>query len=198
MDNLDKKDRYKVTTPMPPIPELPMEESLLNLYDVDNPDINLFNALDEENIRLSGSKIYFYLYHGEENHDDIYLEERNKVITSQPITAFCNYDPKVIEENLSEYGLELTNDQVFVFNKTYIDNLLKRSPRPGDVIKPYFQNMYFDIFEVQEDSFESYGVYHYNCFAKLLRDAPDIQNEPNIETPKIPGGLSIFDLEGSN
>jgi hypothetical protein len=31
--------------------------------------------------------------------------------------------------------------------------------------------LYFEIFEVQEDSFEAYGVYHLVCAAKLLRDA---------------------------
>ena len=46
-------------------------------------------------------------------------------------------------------------------------------PRPvaGDVIRPRFQNLYYELFEVQEDSFESYGVYHLVCAAKLLRDA---------------------------
>lgn len=193
-----KKEPFKVTTPMAPLPPLPMEDSLLNMYDTDNPDIGLFNSLDEESIRLSGSKVYFYKFRGEDSYSDVYLEERNKVIDTEPITVYCSYDPKVLEENLSEFGLELVNEQVFVFNKTYIDKLLERDPRPGDLIKPYFQNMYFEVYEVQEDSFEAYGVYHYNCYAKLLRDSPDIPSEPTTNPFESPGGYVVTDLENAD
>jgi len=37
--------------------------------------------------------------------------------------------------------------------------------------------MKFEVFEVQEDSFEAYGVYHLMVHAKLLRDTQDIHNE---------------------
>jgi hypothetical protein len=33
------------------------------------------------------------------------------------------------------------------------------------------------VFEVQEDSFEMYGVYHLLCNAKLLRDTQDIHQQ---------------------
>jgi hypothetical protein len=47
---------------------------------------------------------------------------------------------------------------------------------PGDILKPFFQDQKYEIFEVVEDGFESYGVYHLVCSAKLLRDAPDTQD----------------------
>lgn len=174
-------DRYKVSTPMP-IVDLGDEESLLSLYDINNPDIGYFNTIDQENIKLSGSKLYYYKYYGESSYDKVYLEERNKVINKEPVIVWGSYDPRVIEENMSEFGLELTNDQVFTFNKSYIDQKLQRIPKPGDIVKPMFQNMKFEIYEVQEDAFEAYGVYHYNCFGRLLRDSDDIVNEPALET----------------
>jgi hypothetical protein len=177
----NSKDRYRVSTPMP-IVDLGEEESLLSLYDVTNPDIGYFNLIDQENIKLSGSKLYYYKYYGEASYDKIYLEERNKVISKDPIVVWGSYDPRVIEENMSEFGLELTNDQVFTFNRTYIDQKLGRHPRPGDILEPMFQNMKFEIYEVQEDAFEAYGVYHYNCFGRLLRDSDDIVDEPALES----------------
>lgn len=188
------KKRYK-TSPVLPYPDIGEEESLLSLHDENNPDLVLFNTIDQENMKLSGSKLQYYKYYGEQSYDKVYLEERNKVISKDPIVVWGSYDPKVIEENLTEFGLELTNDQVFVFNKSYIDRRLERAPRPGDIIKPHFQNMKFEVYEVQEDSFEVYGVYHYNCFARLLRDSGDVVDEPALETHDPVGGLSIFDSE---
>ena len=61
------KKKYRVTTQMPIIPDMD-SESELNLFDPTNPDINLFNIVDDELIRLSGSKLEFY---------KIYVDHRN-------------------------------------------------------------------------------------------------------------------------
>ena len=46
------------------------------------------------------------------------------------------------------------------------------------MLQPKFQNQKYEIIEVQEDSFEIYGVYHLVCAAKLLRDSSDVQDTP--------------------
>ena len=64
-----------------------------------------------------------------------------------------------------------------MFNKSYITQSLHRIPIAGDIIEPRFQSQKYEIFEVQEDSFESYGVYHLSCYARLLRDDPEVQTD---------------------
>ena len=82
------KKKYRVTTEMPIIPDMD-SESELNLFDPKNPDINLFNIVDDEIIRLSGSKLEFYrLYVDSTDIDDVYQEVRQKVVSRQPITVF--------------------------------------------------------------------------------------------------------------
>ena len=164
------------------LPHDPNEESLLSLYDIESKDIELFNSVDAEVIKLSGSKLYYYKVYVNDNYDKVYLEERNKVVSKDPIIVWANYDPRPIEESVSEFGLELTNDQVFVFNKSYIDRELNRAPQPGDIVESPFQNIKYEIFEVQEDSFEVYGVYHYNCFGRVLRDSSDVVDEPIVDS----------------
>ena len=46
--------RFKVGVEMPPLPTLEGEPEL-SLFDTNNPDLSLFNLIDEEQIRLSGS-----------------------------------------------------------------------------------------------------------------------------------------------
>jgi|TARA_R100000458_G_C8273475_1_gene248374 hypothetical protein len=157
----------------------------LNMFDTDNPDTRLFDVVDGELIKLAGSELLIFRYTKDENYDDLYDEHSGKVIYQKPITVFGHYDPRAIEEEMSEFGIELTNDQVFTFNKTTIENAIGRPLAPGDVIRPKFQNIYYDVFEVQEDSFESYGVYHLVCAAKILRDAEGLLGNQYIPDSQI-------------
>ena len=176
---------------MPPLANLDeLSESELSLFDLNNPDKGLFNLVDDELIKLSGSKLYFYKYYQSHDYDEVYLEARNKPIAREPIAVFGHYEPKVLEENLTQFGIELTNDQLFTFNKSYIDRKIGRGIIPGDIIQPQFQNQKYEIFQVQEDSFESYGVYHLICSARLLRDSQDVQNTPiNKITDNLGGNI---------
>jgi len=184
------KKNWKVTTQLPELPDLDGEESLLNLFDQTNADINLFNLVDDEMIRLAGSKFYFYKYNQSGDYDEVYLESRDKPVSRLPFTVHGHYEPTSMSEELTQFGIELTNDQLFTFNKSYIERKLHRSIIPGDIIKPYFQDQKYEIFEVVEDSFESYGVYHLVCSAKLLRDAPDVQDTPITEVSDEVGGYA--------
>ena len=68
------------------------------------------------------------------NYDEVYMEDRQKTISREPLTVVGHYEPTVLEEHLSQFGIELTNDQLFTFNKSYIESLVGRSLIPGDVI----------------------------------------------------------------
>tara|TARA_R110001583_G_scaffold73623_6_gene204785 strand:+ start:3311 stop:3889 length:579 start_codon:yes stop_codon:yes gene_type:complete len=184
------KKNWKVTTKLPELPDLDGEDSLLSLFDQNNADINLFNLVDDEMIRLAGSKFSFYKYNQTDDFDPVYMESRNKPIAKIAITVHGHYDPISMSEELTQFGIQMTNDQIFTFNKSYIERKLGRRVIPGDVLKPFFQDQRYEIFEVVEDSFESYGVYHLVCSAKLLRDAPDVQDTPLTEVSDELGGYA--------
>tara|TARA_R110000824_G_scaffold26934_2_gene92039 strand:- start:1602 stop:2201 length:600 start_codon:yes stop_codon:yes gene_type:complete len=174
---------FKVDVTPAPLPQLEDSDGQLNFFDPSNPDINLFNLVDDEMIKISGSQILYYQYlQGDSQYDEVYMEARNKPVSKQPVLVYGHYEPKVLEENLSQFGIELTSDQVFVFNKTYMEQRIKGHLKAGDVLKPKFQNQKYEIIEVQEDSFEIYGVYHLVCTAKLLRDSSDVQDTPLTDT----------------
>jgi hypothetical protein len=184
------RKNYKVSTELPELPDLDGEDSILSLFDQTNPDINMFNLVDDEMIRLAGSKMYFYKYYQTEDFDPVYMEARNKPVAKQPIVVHGHYDPVSLSEELTQFGIELTNDQLFTFNKSYIERKLNRSVIPGDIIKPQFQDQMYEIFEVVEDGFEAYGVYHLVCSARLLRDAPDVQDTPLMDVSDELGGYA--------
>jgi len=175
---MSSNNRFKVGIEMPPLPSIEGETEL-SLFDPNNPDLGLLNLIDEEQIRLSGSKILFYKYFQSKGTvDSIYMEERLKTLHSEPVTVFGHYSPTAVEENLTQFGIELTNDQLFIFNKSSIETVIGRTPIPHDVLQPKFQNIKYEIIEVQEESFEIYGVYHLVCSARVLRDSEDVVKEP--------------------
>lgn len=184
------KKNFKTNVNIPEI-EIVENDSELSLFDKNNPDINLFNLIDEENIRLSGSKINYYKFIPSREYDEVYMEQKNKPISRDPILLYGHYDPKIVEEPIAQFGIQLTSDQVFTFNKSYIEKKIGRCPMAGDVIQPHFQVIRYEIFEVQEDSFESYGVYHYICTAKVLRDTDNIQTLPRTNVSPEVGGRDI-------
>ena len=184
------KKNWKVTTKLPELPDLDGEDSLLSLFDQDNADINLFNLVDDEMIRLAGSKFYLYKYYQTDDFDPVYMESRNKPVAKEPLVVHGHYEPIAMSEELTQFGIQLTNDQLFTFNKSYVERKLERSIIPGDVVKPFFQDQRYEIFEVVEDSFEAYGVYHLVCSARLLRDAPDVQDTPLLKVSDELGGYA--------
>lgn len=151
-------------------------------------DKNLFNSIDSENIRLSGSRVRIYKYIKSNDIDEVYMESRQKTISPTPVTVWAHYDPRPIEENLSEFGVEIQYDQVFIFNKSYLVDLLGRDITPGDVIEPEFQDIKFQVHEVQEDAFDSYGVYHLMAHATVLRDTRDVTGEDYTDLSDNIGG----------
>jgi hypothetical protein len=154
----------------------------LNLYDTERADISLFNSIDAEQIKLTGSDVYYYKYYRDSSYDEVFAEDQDKILSRDPIKVTAHFNPSVVEEHLTDFGLELINDQTFIFNKTEIENILGRKPIPGDQIVTDFQNIRYEIHEVQEDSYRIYGVYHYNCYAKVLRDNQNTsQQEPYQE-----------------
>lgn len=184
--------RFKVNRDMPNLPRVD-GATPLSFYDPANPDVNLFNLVDDEIIRISGSPLHYFKSFVNEDYDDVYLEARNKTVASEPVLVHGYYEPSVVEEVLSNFGIELSNDQQFVFNKSYIENALRRSPEIGDQIRPQFQNQKYEITEVQEDSFEMYGVYHIVCTARLLREDEGTLNQPTTDRADDVGGY--LDLE---
>lgn len=180
-------ERFKVTTPPTTTVQDSNESSVLSLFDKNNPDKNLFNLVDDELIKLSGSEILLFKYMKSDDVDDVYMEARQKTIMREPIKLFGNYDPRPIEETLTQFGVEIQNDQVFIFNKSYVERMVGRPIIPGDILKPVFQNMKFEVYQVQEDGFQSYGIYHLMVHARLLRDSEEIHNE-SLDIQPTQGG----------
>ena len=73
--------RFKVNRQMDNLPELG-GSTPLSFYDPSNPDVNLFNLIDDELIRISGSPLHYFKSYVESEYDEVYLEAANKTVAS--------------------------------------------------------------------------------------------------------------------
>jgi hypothetical protein len=176
-NDVDLRKQWREYVPFSEEEDTSEDASRLRLFDENNPDINLFNIVDQELIGLGGSDMMIYKFETEDTlgEDDVYGEARLKKFYNK-VSVQGHYEPTPIQEELSEFGIQLTNDQIFTFNRAYITAKLGRSLVPGDVVHPKFQNIMWEVFEVQEDRFDNYGVYHLICSARLLRDVDQIMD----------------------
>src|SRR6056300_1495220 len=172
-----KRDRFKGTRSKENIDKyLSPQSDTFRMYDMDNPDIGFFNRIDSELIRLAGSPVLVYRYTGTDNYDDVLDEDTLKVYDPNPAICDAHYDPRMFEEPLAQFGIEMTQDAVFTFNKDDCYHQLGREIKTGDIVFTKFQNTLFEVHEVQEDSFEAYGVYHLIASTRVLRGLVKLLN----------------------
>lgn len=162
-------------------PEFDIPDSQkLNLFHDNNPDIGYFNRIDQEVIELGGSDFYYIKWYQSDNYDKLYEEDREKVYASEKILIRGHYPPMPLVQEMSKFGVNFGNDQQFTFNKDYILKKIGREPKPGDIIQPRFQNVYFEVKEVQDQGFQVYGVYHLVLSAQLKKDVDSIMKELKV------------------
>ena len=78
--------RFKTNRQMQDLPKI-QGSTPLSFYDPTNPDVNLFNLVDDEIIRISGSPLHYYKQLINETYDEVYLESSNKAVTETPIVT---------------------------------------------------------------------------------------------------------------
>ena len=152
----------------------------LNLFNENNPDIQYFNKMDQEIIELGGSDMYYIKWYQSDNYDKLFEEDREKLYGPEKILLRGHYPPIPLNQEMSKFGVNFGNDQQFTFNKDYLLKKLGCEPKPGDIIQPRFQNVYFEIKEVQDQGFQVYGVYHLVLSAQLKKDVEPIMKELKV------------------
>ena len=75
----NKKDLYKVSTKLPPLPEIE-GKSELSFFDPESADLNLFNLVDDELIRISGSELLYYKYFRSEDYDEVIITVITQIV----------------------------------------------------------------------------------------------------------------------
>ncbi len=87
-------------------------------YNPNAPEHALFAEWDEEAIRRGGSPIYYYeMFIQPQTVDPIYLEDRGKLFSPNPIELYCTYEPRRSQNIAGQFGIDdVGAEMIFQFN----------------------------------------------------------------------------------
>jgi hypothetical protein len=104
----------------------------LQTFDPDNVEFALFNQYDQESIRLGGSPIYYYeVFIQFQTMDKLYMEDRGKIWSNQPICLYCTYDPIPAQNSMTVFGIDAPDELMFEFNYQEVIKTLGHLPKIG-------------------------------------------------------------------
>jgi hypothetical protein len=170
-------------------------KSSLQQFDPANPDQNLFNQYDAELIRMSGSPLYYYeVLIQIQTIDQIYMEDRGKLWSPNPITIYGLYEPQKQTATSGLFGMDTPDEEViFECNSREIITLLGHLPVRGSrIFTPHLQENWV-VIDVKLDQFKLWGALHVLIHCQKFQ-ATSTDASANIEPTKtdLPEGFPVF------
>jgi len=155
-------------------------------FDPTNPNHDLFNKVDQENILLGGSSLlYRKILIQFETMDRLYLEDRSKLWNPSPVEIFGVYEPVEPQNPSIVHGIDSGESSVmFTCNYRAVLQALGEQPTRGSIIfTPHLKENWV-IVDVRLSEFQYWGALHVNLisekFTKSLTDSSTII--PEIKT----------------
>jgi hypothetical protein len=117
----------------------------VNNYDPSNPDHDLMDSVDKEQIESSGAPIEYYRVIVDSNVDQLYHEQRQKVYLQEPILMKAVWEPVSPIWNDISVGFSSEESMVFSFNRKEFIEKVGEMPRIGSIIKTCDEGMFWEI-----------------------------------------------------
>ena len=101
-------------------------------FDPENPEFSLFNQWDQEAIRIGGIPIYYYeVFIQFQTMDRLYMEDRGKIWSSNPVCLYCFYDPIPSQNMMTTFGIDSPDELMFELNYQQVITTLGHLPKIG-------------------------------------------------------------------
>lgn len=127
-------------------------------FDPQNPEFCLFNDWDQEIIEIGGSPImYFEVFINVNTIDRLYVEDRGKLWSNNPITLHARYDPIPSQNYMSAFGIDSPDEIMFELNYRDVLRRLGHPPKIGARIVSPHKNENWVIVQRNVQSFQLWG-----------------------------------------
>lgn len=86
-------------------------------FDPEAPEHDLFNDWDQEALKRGGSPLYYYeVLIQPQTIDPLYLEDRGKLFSNNPVMLWCSYEPIPSQNELTRFGIDAPDEMKFEVN----------------------------------------------------------------------------------
>ena len=170
----------------------------LRQFNPNNPETKLFNAWDQEVIKIGGSPLLYYeVFINEGDIDPLYLEARNKIYSKTPIEIYGYYDPVPTQNAMGTFGIDSPEEVMFQFNYEHIKNTIGHAPRFGARIFSPHRRENWVVVQRNLDSFQMWGQIRLQVMCTKFQES--LTTQEGKVTAQSPAGYkmnSVKDLSG--
>jgi len=157
-------------------------------YDPKNPEHELFNLWDEEAIRMGGSPIYYYeVFIQSGTIDPIYLEDRGKIFSPNPIELYAIYEPVPSQNAMGTFGFDSPDEMMFELNYDAVLRTLGHPPKIGSRIHTPHLREDWVIVQRSLGEFKLWGTMRLQILAQKFQESVTTgegrvtQNKPDFK-----------------
>lgn len=131
----------------------------LQQFNPELPEFDLFNQWDEEAIERGGSPIFYYeVLIQPQTVDPLYLEDRGKLFSNNPIQLWANYDPLPTQNYMNAFGIDAPDEVRLELNYRSVLKKIGHPPKIGSrIFTPHLRENWV-IMQRNATEYKMWGV----------------------------------------
>lgn len=141
-------------------------------FDPDDPQHELFNLWDEEAILRGGSPIFYYeVLIQPQTVDPLYLEDRGKLFSSQPVQLWCTYEPVASQNVMNPFGIDSLEEMKFELNYRAVLKAVGHPPKIGSRLYTPHLRQDWEIIQRNLGEFKLWGALRLELICKRFPES---------------------------
>lgn len=142
------------------------------LFDPNSPDHDLLNTWDEEQIKIAGTPLFYYeVFIQDQTIDPIYVEDRGKIFSSNPIIIYGFYEPIPSQNDMGTFGIDAPDEMRFECNYRATLREIGHPPKIGSrVFSPHLSENWV-IIQRNLGEFRRWGVIRIEIICQRFQES---------------------------
>jgi len=148
----------------------------LRMFDPTSPEHDLFNSWDEEAIKIAGTPLFYYeVFIQSQTVDPIYVEDRGKLWSSNPITLYCYYEPIPSKNDVTNFGIDAPDEIMFELNYRAALRAIGHPPKIGSrVFSPHLSENWV-VIQRNLAQFKKWGAVRLELICQRFQESTSTQ-----------------------
>jgi hypothetical protein len=144
----------------------------LQQFDPENPEFDLLNLWDSEAIKQGGSPIFYYEVFIQANTvDPLYLEDRGKMWSPNPIQLWAIYDPVPSQNYMTTFGIDSPDEVMFEFNYKDALEAVGHPPKVGSRIYTPHRREHWEIIQRGDEQYHLWGQFRLQVMCRRFQES---------------------------
>lgn len=158
---------------------------VLNLSDPNDTAHELFNLFDSESIMIGGIQIYYFeVFIQLQTVDRLYLEDRGKLWSPNPIQLYCFYEPPEQQTPSTAFGLDAPDEVIIELNYQAFLQAVGHPPKRGSRIYTPHRGENWVIIDTRLTEFKFWGALRLQLICqKWSESTTTSENTTNKDLP---------------